>query len=62
MSPFESKNTSLLLMEVNGLVHPSFKDVRDLLHGVDHSGDLNVLFFSKESLHLSSVSHLGLCN
>ena len=29
-------------MKVNSLVHPSFKDVRDLLHGVDYGGDLDI--------------------
>ena len=42
-SPFlESNNTSLLLMEVNGCVHPGLKSVRDFLHGVDHGGNLNI--------------------
>ena len=42
MSLFESNDTSLLLVEVNGFVHPSFKDIKDFLHGVDHGGDLDV--------------------
>ena len=32
----------LLLVKVDGLVHPSFKGIRDLLHGVDHGSNLDV--------------------
>ena len=49
-------------MEVNGLVHPFLKGVGDFFHGIDHSGDLNVQFLSKEFLDFRSVSHLGLHN
>ena len=33
---------SFLLVEVNGFVYPGFKSVRDLFHGVDHGGNLDV--------------------
>ena len=62
MSLFKSKNMGLLLMEVDGFVHPAFKDIRDLLYGIDHGGNLNVQSFSKKSLHFRSVSCLGLCH
>ena len=46
--PFlESDDVSLLFMEVDGFVHPSFQSSRHLLHGVDHGGDLDVQSFSK---------------
>ena len=38
----ESNNVGFLLVEVNGLVDLPFKGTRDLLHGVDHGGDLDV--------------------
>ena len=40
--PYESDDVSLLFMEVDSFVHPSFQSNRDFLHGVDHGGDLDV--------------------
>ena len=42
MSFLESNDASFLLMEVNGFAHPGLESVRDLLHRVDHGGDLDV--------------------
>ena len=42
MSFLKSDNASLLFMEINGFVHPSFQSSRDFLHGVDHGGNLDV--------------------
>ena len=42
MSFLESDDASLLFVEVNGLFHPCFQSAGNLLHGVDHGGDLNV--------------------
>ena len=62
MSLLKSDVVSLLLVEVDSFVHPTFKSVWDLLHRVDHGGDLDVQSFSKESSHFWSISCLGLCN
>ena len=42
MSFLESDDVSLLFVEVDGLFHPHFQSTGDLLHGVDHGGDLNI--------------------
>ena len=60
MSLLEGKDTSFLLMEVNGLAHPGFEQVRDFFHGVDHGGKLGVQSIGEESLYFRSVASLGL--
>ena len=49
MSFLESNDVHFLFVEVNGFAHPSFESVWDLLHGIDHGGNLDVQSFSKES-------------
>ena len=62
MSFFNSNDASLLLVEVDGFVHPSLESIGDFLYSVDHGGNLDVQPFSKESLYFWSISCLGLCN
>ena len=42
MSLFEGKDAGFLSMEVNSFAHPGFERVWNLLHGVDHGGELGV--------------------
>ena len=42
MSLFESYDMGFLLVEVNGLFHPSLESGGNFLHGVDHGSDLGV--------------------
>ena len=42
MSFLEGDNMGFLFVKVNSLVHPSFKSIWDLLHGVDHGDNLDV--------------------
>ena len=42
MSLLESYDMSFLLVEVNGLFHPSLESGGDILHGIDHGSDLDV--------------------
>ena len=42
MSFLEGYDAGFLLVEINGLFHPSLKGGGDFLHGVDHGGELDV--------------------
>ena len=51
---------SLLLVEVDGLFHPSLEGGGNLFHEVDHGGDLGIQSFSEESVYGRGVTCLGL--
>ena len=42
LSFFESYDTGFLLVEVDGLFHPSFESGGNFFHGVDHGGKLDI--------------------
>ena len=42
MSLLEGYNASFLLVEVDGLFHPSLESGGNFLHGVDHGSDLDI--------------------
>ena len=42
MSLLESYDTSFLLVEVDGLFHPSLESGGNFLHGIDHGSELDI--------------------